>query len=101
MEGKDTRNIQFSSVAPLSRVQLCNPRSRSIPGLPVHHRLPDPTQTHVRRVGDAVQPSRPLPSLLLLPPVPPSIRALLQRVTSSHQVATGQQIQPQRPSFQD
>ena len=46
----------------------------STPGLPVHHQLPESTQTHVHRVSDAIQPSHPLSSLLLLPPIPPSIR---------------------------
>ena len=45
----------------------------STPGLPVHHQLPEFTQTHVHRVGDAIQPSHPLSSLLLLPPIPPRI----------------------------
>ena len=40
----------------LSRVQLCNPMDCSTPGLPVHHQLPEFTQTHVHRVGDAIQP---------------------------------------------
>ena len=44
------------------------------PGLPVHHQLPELTQTHVLRAGDAIQPSHPLPSLLLLLTVFPSIR---------------------------
>ena len=66
-------NIQFSSVAQ-SCPTLCNPMNRSTPGLPVHHHLPEFTQTHVHRVGDAIQPSHPLSSLLLLPPIPPSIR---------------------------
>ena len=44
-----------------------------MPGLPVHHQLPELAQTHVHRVGDAIQPSHPL-SLLLLPSVFPSIR---------------------------
>ena len=46
----------------------------STPGLPIHHQLPEFTQTHVHRVGDAIQPSHPLSPLLLLPPIPPSIR---------------------------
>ena len=46
----------------------------STPGLPVHHQLPEFTQTHVHRVSDAIQPSHPLSSLLLLPSVFPSIR---------------------------
>ena len=44
------------------------------PGLPIHHQFPEFTQTHVNRVGDAIQLSHPLLSLLLLPPIPPSIR---------------------------
>ena len=47
--------------------------NRSTPGLPVHHQLPEFTQTHIHRVGDAIQPSHPLASLLL-PQIPPSIR---------------------------
>ena len=65
---------QFSSVAQ-SCLTLCNPMDRSTPGLPVHHQLPESTQTHVHRVGDAIQPSHPL--LSLSPPAPslfPSIR---------------------------
>ena len=46
----------------------------STPGLPVHHHLPELAQTHVHRVGDAIQPSHPLSSLLLLPSLFPSIR---------------------------
>ena len=53
---------------------LCEPMNHSTPGLPVHHKLPEFTQIHVHRVGDAIQPSHPLLSLLLLPPIPPSIR---------------------------
>ena len=45
-----------------------------MPGLPVHHQLPEPTQTHVHWVGDAIQPSHPLCPLLLLPSIFPSIR---------------------------
>ena len=39
---------------------LCNPTDCTTPGLPVHHQLPEFTQTHVHRVGDAIQPSHPL-----------------------------------------
>ena len=46
----------------------------STPGLPVHHQLPELTQTHVQHVGDAFQPSHPLLSPLLLPSIIPSIR---------------------------
>ena len=48
--------------------------NHSMPGLPVHHQLPVSTLTHVHRVSDAIQPSHPPLSLLLLPPIPPSIR---------------------------
>ena len=68
-----TTTIQFSSVAQ-SCPTLCNPMNRSMPGLPVHHQLPESTQTCVHWVGDAIQPSPPLSSLLLLPSIFPSIR---------------------------
>ena len=51
-----------SSVQLLSRVRLCDPMNHSTPGLPVHHQLPESTQTHVHWVGDAIQPSHPLSS---------------------------------------
>ena len=47
----------------------------STPGFPVHHQFPELAQTRVHQVGDAVQPSHPLPPLLLLPAIFPSIRA--------------------------
>ena len=53
---------QFSSVQSISRVQLSATPWCSTPGLPVHHQLPEFTQTHVHRVGDAIQPSHPLSS---------------------------------------
>ena len=49
---------QFSSVAQLCPT-LCDPMNRSMPGLPVHHHLPEFTQTHVHQVSDAIQPSHP------------------------------------------
>ena len=55
------RSVQFSSVAQ-SCPTLCNPMNRSMPGLPVHHQLPEFTQTQVHRVSDAIQPSHPLSS---------------------------------------
>ena len=55
------RFIQFSSVTQ-SCPTLCNPMNRSTPGLPVHHQLPEFTQTHVHQVGDTIQPSHPLSS---------------------------------------
>ena len=49
---------QFSSVAQLC-LTLCDPMNHSTPGLPVHHQLPEFTQTHIHRVSDAIQPSHP------------------------------------------
>ena len=57
----EIKNTQFSSVTQ-SCLTLCNPMNRSTPGLPVHHQLPELTQTHVHWVGDAIQPSHPLSS---------------------------------------
>ena len=65
--------VQFSSVAQ-SCPTLCDPMNCSTSGLPVRHQLLEFTQTPVHWVGDAIQPSHPLSSLILLPPVPPSIR---------------------------
>jgi len=59
-------SVQFSSVAQ-SCPTLCDPMNRSTPDLPVHHQLPEFTQTHVHRVSDAIQPSPPLSS-----PSPPA-----------------------------
>ena len=54
-------SVQFSSVAQLCPT-LHDPMNHSTPGFPVHHQLLDFTQTHVHRVGDAIQPSLPLSS---------------------------------------
>ena len=62
-----------SSVAQLCPT-LCDPMNRSTPGLPVHIQLPEFTQTHVHRVGDAIQHLILCHPRLLLPPIPPSIR---------------------------
>ena len=64
-------SVQFS---PSVMSDSCHPMNRSTPGLPVHHQLPEFTQTHVHQVGGAIQPSHPLTSLLLLPSIFPSIR---------------------------
>ena len=67
-------SVQFSSVTQ-SCPTLCDPMNCSMPGLPVHHQLPELTQSHVHRVGDAIQPPHPLSRPLLLPPsIFPSIR---------------------------
>ncbi|XDC58026.1 hypothetical protein R6Z07M_009208 [Ovis aries] len=64
---KHRNKHQFSSV-PQSCLTLCNPMNRSSPGLPVHHQLPESTQTHFHRVDDAIQPSHRLSS-----PSPPAL----------------------------
>ena len=68
------RSDQIRSVAQ-SCLTLRNPMNRSTPGLPVHHQLPEYTETHVHRVSDAIQPSHPLSS-----PSPPA-----PNPTSQHQ----------------
>ena len=73
-------HLQFSSVAQ-SCPTFCDPLNRSTPGLPVHHQLPEFTQTHVHRVGDATSHLIFCRSLLLLPPVPPSIRVFSNEST--------------------
>ena len=65
-QGPAGGSVQFSSVTQ-SCLTLCDPMDCSMPGLPVHHQLPEFTQTHVHRVGDAIQPSHPLSS-----PSPPA-----------------------------
>ena len=64
---------QFSSVTQ-SCLTLCGPMDYNTPGFPVHHQLPELAQTHVHRVGDAIQPFHPLSSLLHPPSIFPSIR---------------------------
>ena len=59
ISGLYSYTLQFSSVAQ-SCPTLCDPMNHSTPGLPVHHQLPEITQTHVHRVSDAIQPSHPL-----------------------------------------
>ena len=69
--------VQFSSVAQLCPT-LCDPMNRSTPGLPVHHQLPEFTQTHVHGVGDAIQPSHPLTSPSPPAPNPSQPQSLFQ-----------------------
>ena len=61
LEKEEMKNpkVQFSSVTQ-SCLNLCDPMNRSTPGLPVHHQLPESTQTHVHWVNDAIQPSHPV-----------------------------------------
>ena len=91
--------MQFSSVAQ-SCPTLCDSMNRSTPGLPVHHQLPELTQTHVHGVSDAIQPFHPLSSPF--PPVsnPSQHQSLFQRVNSSHEVAKVLEFQLQHRSFQ-
>ena len=78
---------QFSSVQSLSCVQLFATPQIAARQASLHHQLPEFTQTHVHRVGDAIQPSHPLSS-----PSPPALnpskhQGLFQWVNSSHEVA--------------
>ena len=66
-ETQTVRYLRISSIQSLSRVRLCDPMNCSTPGLPVHHQLPEFTQTYVHQVSDAIQPSN-----LLSPPCPPA-----------------------------
>ena len=91
--------LQFSTITQ-SCLTLCDPVDCSTPGFPVHHQLPELTQTHVHWVGDAIQPSHPLSS-----PSPPAFnlpqnQGLFQWVSSSHQVAKVLELQLQHQSFQ-
>ena len=69
--------LQFSSVAQ-SCPTLCDPVNHSMPGLPVHHQLPEFTQTHSHRVSDAIQPSHPLSSPSSPAPNPSQNQSLFQ-----------------------
>ena len=64
---------QSVSLVPQSSPTLCHPIDCSMPGFPVHHQLLEHNQPHVHRVSDAIQPSHPLLSPLLLPSIFPSI----------------------------
>ena len=78
--------VQFSSVTQ-SHPTLCDPMNHSTPGLPVHHQLPEFTQTHVHRVCDAIQPSHPRSSPSPHALNPSQHQSLFQWVNSSHEVA--------------
>ena len=84
--GKTDVSVQFSSVAQ-SGLTLWDPMNRSTSRLPVHHQLLELTQTHVHRVGDAIQPSHPLSSPSPPAPNPSQHQSLFQCVNSSHEVA--------------
>ena len=70
-------SVQFSSVAQ-SCLTLCDPMNRSTPGLPVHHHLPEFTQTHVYQIRDAIQPSHPWSSPSPPAPSPSQHQSLFQ-----------------------
>ena len=91
--------IQFTSVTQ-SCPTLCNPMNCSTPDLPVHHQLPDFTQTHVHWVSDAIQLSHPLFSPSPPAPNPSQHQSLFQWVNSSHEVAKVLEFQLQHHSFQ-
>ena len=74
---EDNGSVQFSSVAQ-SCLTLCDPMNPSTPGLPVHHHLPEFTQTHIHRVGDAIQPSHSLSSPFPPTPNPSQHQSLFQ-----------------------
>ena len=91
-------SVQFSSVTQ-SCLTLCDPMDCSTPGIPVHHQLPEFTQTHVHWVGDAIQPSHPLPSTS-----PPALnlsqhQGLFLWVSSSNQVTKVLEFQLQHQCF--
>ena len=92
-------SVQFSS-ADLLCPTICNLVNRSMPGLPVHHQLPEFTQTHMHWVGDAIQPSHPLSSPTPPAPNPSQHQGLFQWVNSFHEVAKVLEFQPQHQSFQ-
>ena len=92
-------SVQFSSVAQ-SCPTLCDPMSRSMPGLPVDHHLQEFIQTHVHRVGDAIQPSHPRSSPSPPAPNPSQHQSLFQWVNSSHEVAKVLEFQLEHHSFQ-
>ena len=92
--------VQFSSVQSLSHGWLCDPMNHSMPGLPVHHQLPEFTQTHAHWVSNATQPSHPLSSPSLPAPNPSQHQGLFQWVNSSHEVAKVLEFHLQHQSFQ-
>ena len=91
--------LQFSSVVQ-SWLTLCNPMECSTPGLPVHHQLPEFTQTHVHWVSNAIQPSHPLLSPSLPTFSVSQHQNLFKWVSFSHQVVEILEFQLQHQSFQ-
>ena len=94
---KKSQSVQFSLSVVSNSLQ---PMNHSMPGLPVHHQLPESTQTHVHWVSDAIQPFHPQSS-----PSPHALnlsqhQAVFQWVSSSHQVAKVLEFQLQHQSYQ-
>ena len=100
----NSKNYTHPQSYPVSSVTqscptLCDPMDCSIPGFTVHHQLPEPPQTYVHHISDAIQPFHPLSS------PSPALNlsqhwSLFQWVSSSHQVAKVLEFQLQRQSFQ-
>ena len=100
LAGWHSCSVQFNSLTQLCRTR-CDPMNHSTPSLPVHHQLPEFTQTHVHQVGDAIQPFHTLPS-----PSPPASnhsqhQGLFQWVNSSHEVAKVLEFQLQHQSLNE
>ena len=92
-------SVQLSSVDQLCPT-LCDPMNRRMPGLPVHHQLPEFIQTHIHQVGDAIQPAHPLSSPSPPAPNPSQHQGLFQSVNSLHKVAKVLEFQLQHQAFQ-
>ena len=92
-------SIDFSVQLTQSCPTLCDPMNPCTPGLPVHHQLPEFTQTHVHRICDAIQPSHPLSSPFPPAPNPSQHQGLFQWVNCSHEVAKVVEFQLQHQSF--
>ena len=86
-----SHDVQFSSVTQ-SCPTLCDPMNHSMPGLPVHHQLPESTQTHVHGVGDTIQPSHPHPTIVPFSSCPQSFPAAGSFQMSQLFISGGQSI---------
>ena len=94
-QGRPPRSVQS-----FSHVRLFEPVDCSMPGFPVHHQFPELAQTHVHRVGDAIQPSHPLSSPSTTTFNLSQHQGLFQWISSLHQVAKVLELQLQHQSFQ-
>ena len=95
------KSVQFSSVQSLGHDDPLRTNGLSMPGLPVHHQLPELTQTHAHWLRDAIQPSHPL-----LSPSPPAFnlcqhQGIFQWISSSHQMAKELELQNHYQSFHE